>query len=160
MFPSPPGAGMSGRGNFLLQSAKREPCPGAGRVPLKQPCYCQRVFSLRGCRTAVVLRGPLVRLRNCLMNEPAGSGMPGRFPRNCYYKVRRSNRSSTSSHPKHYSLTHGWVVPRTAEPRSESLTLESDRFLNSTQVHAQEEVNNVIFIPSLLAEGSYFSRYN
>lgn len=93
------------------------------------------------------------------MNEPTGSGMPGRFPRNGYYKVSQSNRS-TSSHPKHHSLTRGWVVPRTAEPRNESLTLESDRFLNSTQVRAQEEDNNIIFIPSLLAAGSYFSRYN
>ena len=61
MFPSPPGAEMMGRVDFLLRRAKQELCPRAGPVPLKQPRYHERVFSLKGCITAFLLHGLLGR---------------------------------------------------------------------------------------------------
>lgn len=86
-----------------------------------------------------------------LINEPASSGVPGHFLSKCYYKVRQSNKTP-STHPKHYSPTHRWLV--TAEPKTEGATLESDRFLIGTQVRAQKGENNIICVPSPLAESS------
>jgi len=53
-----------------------------------------------------------------------------------------------------------WLCPMTAKPKKEKTTLEQDPLLYNAQIHAQQEDNNLIFIPSPLAEGSYYSRYN
>lgn len=43
-------------------------------------------------------------------------------------------------------------------PKRKSTIMEQDPFLYNTHIHAQQEDNNLIFIPSPLAEGSYYSR--
>lgn len=61
IFPSPPEAEMSGRGDFFLWREKQELSPGAGGVPLKPPHCHQRLVSLKGCISPFLLHGPLVR---------------------------------------------------------------------------------------------------
>lgn len=61
VFPSPPEAAMSGRGDFFLWREKQELSPRAGGVPLKQAHYHQRLVSLKGCISPFLLHGALVR---------------------------------------------------------------------------------------------------